>query len=195
MNIHSIALASAAMVFLATAALAADANGTGPSSVAVIATSSQKAVVAFGAGPPSLGNNAVSRIDASGLVNLQQNTGANSVLQSENALSTILDCNCSHAGELTSRATSTQNALILGDITVRAPNGVGGAAAGRAGNLSQSSISGAATASNSISGLGSGTGLYNISQNTGTNAVLQSANTVAEIRGSGQVSGTAIVPQ
>ena len=193
MNIQAIAFAIAATASLATGALAADTNASGPLGVTAIATSSQSAVVAFDAGAPSPSNNGASGINASGLVNIQQNTGANSILQSENALSAILDCNCSHAGGLTSEATSAQNALILGDITVRTPNGVGTAVAGRAGRLLESS-SVATGSSNNINGLGGGTGLYNISQNTGTNAVLQSANTVAEIRGNRQVPGAAIFP-
>ena len=194
MNVRTLVVTSAvAIVSYAAVALAADTDSTGPATLTALATNSQNAAIILGSGTPTRGSNSAFDISASGLVNFQQNTGINSILQDANALSAILDCDCAHATDLATASRSTQTALILGDITVRTPNGAGTGLLGQPANHIQSANNSVESTSNSITGFAGGSGIFNISQNTGTNSVLQSTNTVAEIRGNAQGSTSSLL--
>jgi hypothetical protein len=145
------------------------------------------------------GTNTIGTVNGTGLVNIQQNNGANSVLQDQNTLGAILNCSCSTSSQTldASLAASSQSALVLGNVSIGATNterqGGEDSSGGwhhshysSGGGFSQSAhwdnTSDAVQSSNSLSSFG-GTGLFNISQNNGNNSMLQSANTVAAIVG------------
>jgi hypothetical protein len=141
-----------------------------------------------------LASNSASDISASELLNLQQNTGANSVVESANTLTLILDCGCAHSESVTAHAKTTQTALILGDITVRTPFGVNAGSAENPANGALRPNSAFQGASNSINGFHGGVGLSNISQNTGPNSILQAANNAIVISGTSGVQAPLFSP-
>jgi hypothetical protein len=158
------------------------------------ATSVQGAVISHTLAAPGMGSNLAADVSASGLFNLQQNTGANAILESGNTLALILDCSCAYVEALRVEAKAAQTALILGDITMRTPYGIDARSADRAisGMLGSSALRGA---SNSVSNFHGGNGLFNISQNTGANSILQATNTVAEIgKNTGGQGATSSMP-
>lgn len=169
------------------------------------------------------GNNNASNVNGTGLVNLQQNTGNNSLVQDNNTLGAILNCSCTTSGtglvNLSSAlALSAQVADVDGGASIGGvdkggsgkqtssgafaassydqggghhdkSSGGGGHSEGNAvaANFSHSSSwsyfeNAVASGGNTLTNFG-GTGMYNVSQNTGNNSLLQSSNTVAAIIG------------
>ncbi len=194
MNIKKFLAGSVAIISISTSAFAAESNGTQPSSLTIETIISIKnAAISPALGASDVASNLASDISASGLFNLQQNTGANSFMESANTLTLILDCGCTHSGSLTTEAKSTQTALILGDITVRTPYGVNAGSAGHPLTEAFGPNNAFQGASNGISGFHGGNGLFNVSQNTGPNSVLQASNNAVVIRGNAGAQGAPLL--
>lgn len=162
---------------------------------AAVALTDQEAAAVFNFAKGTVGSNAIGSIGGTGLVNIQQNNGANSVLQDQNTLGAILNCSCTSSSSTNvldvSLAASEQNALVLGNVSIGATHTEkqgsvqsysGGHSDGHYLSAHWDNASNAVESSNSLSSF-SGTGLYNISQNNGNNSVMQSGNTVAAIIG------------
>jgi hypothetical protein len=192
-----------------------------------VAVSNQDGAVIGAFAKGTLDGNSLSTVSPTGLANIQQNGGANSILQDQNTLGAILGCSCSSSNNSAdlSLAASNQSALVLGAVSIGAQSrsetgsdsGAGFqfvAAGGQESSGGHSSSgflghdsSGGQEASgflvaagggshydtwdnassyqasaNSAYGIG-GTGLINVSQNTGNNSMLQAGNTVAAITG------------
>jgi hypothetical protein len=164
-----------------------------------VALTNQEGAVLFNFAKGTDGYNTIGNVGGTGLVNIQQNNGANSVLQDQNTLGAILNCSCSTANQTldVSLAASNQSALVLGNVSIGAANTEKEALVKSAGGGHHSqygssgghyeyahviSSSTAVQSTNSLSNFG-GTGLFNISQNNGNNSMLQSANTVAAVVG------------
>jgi hypothetical protein len=101
-------------------------DGQDPStSVGVaVALSNQDGGVALNFAKGTVGTNTINNVGGTGLVNIQQNNGANSVLQDQNTLGAILNCSCSTSSQTlgVSLAASNQSALVLGNVSIGASN-------------------------------------------------------------------------
>lgn len=208
MKFHLLVAASALVVGLGTSGMAFagdnhDPHGRGTTSAtsAAVALSDQDGAVILNFAKGTDGANAINSVAGTGLVNIQQNNGANSILQDQNTLGAILNCSCTSSSSTNvldvSLAASAQSALVLGNVSIGAENRTskGSSAGGGGGFIGDEAAGGffwhkarwdnTETAVQSSNGLGSftGTGLYNISQNNGNNSMLQSGNTVAAIVG------------
>lgn len=171
------------------------------------------------------GSNYMNNVYGTGLYNLQENVGANSIQQDGNTVAAVLNCACSTSGNVanTPIALNAQVASVEGNFSLGASNTTkagGEKSAGgyfqhasyqgqssdpghhrrdrkdNKGNQSFSQASGgffthaswwketsdAVASNNTLIGVG-GTGLFNISQNTGNNAMQQASNTVAAVIG------------
>jgi hypothetical protein len=144
---------------------------------------------------------------ATGLFNVQQNGGANSLQQDGNTLAAVLNCTCSNTTGTTNNtpiALSAQVASVEGNASLGAANTTtsvthseyvskkgedkhhhgdsGSFSAGESFGLYKTSY--AVASSNSIGGsFENATGLFNVSQNVGNNSMQQATNTVAAIVG------------
>ncbi|MGH7015301.1 MAG: hypothetical protein ACREEL_14325 [Stellaceae bacterium] len=135
-------------------------------------------------------SNSIGSVSGAGLVNIQQNGGANSLLQDDNTLAAVLNCSCSSDSNINVPvALSTQVAEVRDNVSGGAHNTTdsdtgGGLHIGPFGLGGHDNYS-TSTAVQSANGLSSfnGTGMYNISQNVGNNSLLQSSNTTAAIIG------------
>jgi hypothetical protein len=101
-------------------------DGQDPStSVGVaVALSNQDGGVALNFAKGTVGTNTIGTVGGTGLVNIQQNNGANSILQDQNTLGAILNCSCSSSDQTlgVSLAASNQSALVLGNVSIGATN-------------------------------------------------------------------------
>ena len=102
-------------------------NGHDPSTTAVgvaVALSNQDGGVALNFAKGTVGTNTIGTVGGTGLVNIQQNNGANSILQDQNTLGAILNCSCSTSDQTlgVSLAASNQSALVLGNVSIGATN-------------------------------------------------------------------------
>jgi hypothetical protein len=102
-------------------------NGHDPSTTAVgvaVALSNQDGGVALNFAKGTVGTNTIGAVGGTGLVNIQQNNGANSILQDQNTLGAILNCSCSTSDQVLSAslAASNQSALVLGNVSIGASN-------------------------------------------------------------------------
>ncbi|HKR19262.1 MAG TPA: hypothetical protein VJS41_03885 [Stellaceae bacterium] len=157
----------------------------------------------------TVGSNDTGAINGTGLINVQQNNGANSQLQDANTLGAILDsCACStNTADITANtalAVSAQFGSVEGNKSIGAKaetrSGSSESSAdievkGSEGKFSfEGEFSHEKTWNNAEAPVGSsnyiasvgGTGLINISQNNGNNSLLQSSNTVAAVIHSGK---------
>jgi hypothetical protein len=96
-----------------------------------VALNDQDAAVAFAFAKGTDAANAIAgTMNMTGLQNVQQNGGANSVLQDGNTLGAILNCSCSSGSNgntfNTSLASNDQDALVLGAVSIGASNKAGG---------------------------------------------------------------------
>jgi hypothetical protein len=186
-------LMSITLLSLSSAAFAAGTDDARDGTIAAITNSAQDAAIVRALGTSSLASNSAADVRASDLLNLQQNTGANSVVESANTLALILDCGCAHSEALTAQAKTTQTALVLGDITVRTPFGINTGAAEPVAQGGLSPNGALQSASNSVNGF-HGNGLSNISQNTGPNSILQATNNAVVISGNAGVQTPLLSP-
>lgn len=208
MKFHLLVAASALVVGLGVsgAAFAGNENhdphgrGTTNAVSAAVALTEQEGAVVLNFAKGTDGSNTINSAGGTGLVNIQQNNGANSILQDQNTLGAILNCSCTSSSSTNvldvSLAASDQAALVLGNVSIGAENRTSkGGSAGGGGFVKDEASGGffwhkahwnktenAVQSSNSL-GSFSGTGLYNVSQNNGNNSMLQSGNTVAAIIG------------
>ena len=102
-------------------------NGHDPQTTAVgvaVALNSQEGASVFNFAKGTDGANTIGTVNGTGLVNIQQNNGANSVLQDQNTLGAILNCSCSTSDQVLSAslAASSQSALVLGNVSIGASN-------------------------------------------------------------------------
>ena len=106
-----------------------DNHGTTSATSAAVALTDQDAAVIFNFAKGTAGANAIGSVGGTGLVNIQQNNGANSVLQDQNTLGAILNCSCTSSSSTNvldvSLAGSEQNALVLGNVSIGATNKAG----------------------------------------------------------------------
>lgn len=207
MKFHLLVAASALVVGLGVSGVALagehdghDSHDPGNTDVGIaVALSNQEGAVVLNYAKGTVGTNTITGIGGAGLVNIQQNNGANSILQDQNTLGAILNCSCSSSNDVlnVSLAASNQSALVLGNVSVGAANtekevlvkSAGGGQHSQSGSSGGHyeyahviSSSAAVGSSNSLSNF-NGTGLYNISQNNGNNSMLQAGNTVAAVIG------------
>ncbi len=135
MKLHLLVAASALVIGLGSQAFADDQDGNqgDPRSNPTIqvntavALNDQDAAVAFAfAKGTDAANSIAGTMSMTGLQNVQQNGGANSVLQDGNTLGAILNCSCSSGsntnGFNTSLASNDQDALVLGAVSIGASN-------------------------------------------------------------------------
>lgn len=183
-----------ALLSLSSAAFAAATDDVRDGAIVAVNGSAQDATIVRALSAPELASNTASVVSSSSLLNLQQNTGANSVVESANTLTLILDCGCAHSESLTANAKTTQTALILGDITVRTPFGANAGSADHPANGALNANSAFQGASNSINGFQGGVGLTNVSQNTGPNSILQAANNAVVISGAAGAQAPLLSP-
>jgi hypothetical protein len=89
---------------------------------AAVALTGQDGAVLFDFAKGTDGANTLGTVGGTGLFNVQQNNGANSILQDQNTLGAVLDCSCSTTGNVyaASLAASSQSALVLGDQSIGA---------------------------------------------------------------------------
>jgi len=89
-----------------------------------VALNQQNGASVFNFAKGTDGANTIGTVNGTGLVNIQQNNGANSVLQDQNTLGAILNCSCSTSDQTfgASLAASQQNALVLGNVSIGATN-------------------------------------------------------------------------
>lgn len=101
-------------------------HGTTSATSAAVALSDQDGAVMFNFAKGTAGNNTIGSVGGTGLVNMQQNNGANSILQDQNTLGAILNCSCTSSSSTNvldvSLAASEQNALVLGNVSIGAEN-------------------------------------------------------------------------
>lgn len=131
-------------------------------------------------------NNYIGATGGTGLFNVQQNGGANSIQQDANTLAAILNCACSQGNTNT---TAVALGLQIAEVEHNKSQGAADVTSSSSGSSSwfgekhkEHYTSTVVASSNSIGYVG-GTGLMNISQNVGNNSMQQSANTVAAIVG------------
>lgn len=102
-----------------------DPKPTNDTSTAV-AASVQAGFVGFDFAKGTAGVNAIGTAGGTGLINAQQNNGANSLIQSDNTLGAILNCSCSSSSSSnvtnTSLALSAQVGAVVGDVSIGAEN-------------------------------------------------------------------------
>ena len=186
-------------------------KGKQQSVATAVAASDQDAGVLFNFAKGTDANNSVTGgafNGATGLFNVQQNGGANSIQQDGNTLGAILNCSCSNnGGTSTSLALSSQTAFVAGNTSIGAKNegttvadvsvfskkgedkhhrhgDDGSVSAANAFYLSH--YENAVASSNTINAsFENATGLFNVSQNVGNNSMQQATNTVAAIVGTG----------
>jgi hypothetical protein len=131
-KLHLLVAASALVIGLGSQAFA---NGQGDPrhndpNVKVstaVALNDQDAGVAFVFAKGTDAANSISgTVGMTGLQNVQQNGGANSVLQDGNTLGAILNCSCSNSNSglafTTALASNDQDALVLGAVSIGATN-------------------------------------------------------------------------
>jgi hypothetical protein len=129
-------------------------------------------------------NNYIGSTNGTGLFNVQQNGGANSIQQDANTLAAILNCACSNGNtNTTAVALGLQIAEVEHNKSQGAFNTVSGGGDKKEDYRGHTTTSSYVVSSNNYIGNVGGTGLMNISQNTGNNSMQQSANTVAAIVG------------
>jgi hypothetical protein len=182
-----------------------DGNGNGGTqqpflnAASAVGASFQDGNVGWGFSKGVNGNNNASNVNGTGLVNLQQNTGNNSLVQDNNTLGAILNCSCTTSGTglinaSAALALSAQVADVDGGVSIGGENE--GSSSGEKGGghhsywgsggghseWSSHYENAVAGGGNTLTNFG-GTGMYNVSQNTGNNSLLQSSNTVAAIIG------------
>ena len=89
-----------------------------------VALSNQDGATVLNFAKGTVGANTIGSVGGTGLVNIQQNNGANSILQDQNTLGAILNCSCSTSDQTlgVSLAASNQSALVLGNVSIGASN-------------------------------------------------------------------------
>jgi hypothetical protein len=101
-------------------------HGTTSATSAAVALTDQDGAVIHNFAKGTVGANAIGTVNGTGLVNIQQNNGANSILQDQNTLGAILNCSCTSSSSTNvldvSLAASEQNALVLGNVSIGAQN-------------------------------------------------------------------------
>jgi len=112
-----------------------------------VALNQQNGASVFNFAKGTDGANTIGTVNGTGLVNIQQNNGANSVLQDQNTLGAILNCSCSTSDQSlgVSLAASQQNALVLGNVSIGATNKAAQASSSSVGSGSGSKSSAAST--------------------------------------------------
>lgn len=89
------------------------------------------------------GANAIGTAGGTGLFNVQQNNGANSLIQSDNTLGAILNCSCSSSPNSnvtnTSLALSAQVAEVEGNVSIGAENKSSSGSSSSSANIQASS--------------------------------------------------------
>jgi len=200
MNKHLLVAASALLVGLSfgSNAWAGSDNDIANAKTAVAASVQYGDVQDNWAGG-TVGSNDTGTIGGTGLINVQQNNGANSILQDANTLGAILNCSCTNSSS--SENANTTAALALNAQVASVENNTSNGATnksstdsdkgggehwgswGKGGHDNYSTYNSNAVGSTNFIGGVTGTGLINISQNNGNNSMLQSSNTVAAIIG------------
>lgn len=91
-----------------------------------VAASVQAGEVEWNFAKGTVGANGIGTVSGTGLINIQQNNGANSLIQSDNTLGAILNCSCSSSTNSnvtnTSLALSAQVAEVEGNVSIGAKN-------------------------------------------------------------------------
>jgi hypothetical protein len=195
---HLLVAASALAVGLSFSGIAFADEHHGPKTTDVaLSASGQGAGVFFDFAKGTDATNTIGTVNGTGLVNIQQNGGANSVQQDANTLAVIFKGNSANGNNAQDTnapiALSAQVAVVAGDKSIGAENTTskGGERSSYRGDESYHShkhsewwdkTSSAVGSGNNLTTFG-GTGMFNISQNVGNNSLQQSANTVAAVIG------------